>query len=687
MKSYQVPNTAEPGYSAIIRHDKYRNGTFQDEHSHITTLYELFQHTVAQDPEKPFIGSRKYNAVTRKFGDYEWLKIAEVAKLVDDFGSGLYQIYQQYVPQNSEDNELPYSHQYALGIYSINRAEWLLSEFAGFQSNKYSVALYDTLGAESVEYIVQHAGIAVIVCSIDKVPRLLKLKHKLPVLKVIISMDLFAEHGKNPTSLPFTVNSIRVLQEWAEAQGVSLFDISQVAEMGAAAPIPPTPPRPEDLCTICYTSGTTGDPKGAMATHESYVYSAKTGSLAAPTKTPVYLSFLPLAHCFERNVVYVGMLVGGTVGFYSGDMLSISDDAQALRPTSMIGVPRLFNRIYDRIAAATIYAPGLGGVIARTAIRQKLERLDANQGFKHPFWDRVVCNKIKQFFGGHLELLISGSAPIDGKVLNFLRVALATTIVEGYGSTEGNSAATVSTMDEHTADHIGIPYPAIDIRLRDVPEMNYLTTDLPRPRGELLIRGKNVFVGYYRDPEKTKAAFDGDWLVTGDIGQLKEDGNLQIIDRRKNIIKLSQGEYVAVEHLETVYSRHKLLQNIFVHGDSLQSTLVAVVVPDPETFLPWARKISGSGIHGNNKHAHASLEDLCKDEQVVGALLVELRKLGREANLQGFEIIRGIHCEPVPFDIESNGLLTSTFKLKRNLAKDYYRQHIDGLYSKINQKQ
>ncbi|KAJ2609682.1 medium-chain fatty acid-CoA ligase faa2 [Coemansia sp. RSA 1365] len=685
MKSYLVPNTAEPGYSAIIRHGEYKDGSFKDENSHVTTLYELFQHVVAEDPEKPFIGSRKYNAVTRKFGDYEWTKISEAAKLVDEFGSGLDQIYQKYVPEVSEDSELPYSHQHALGIYSINRAEWLLTEFAGFRSSKYSVALYDTLGAESVEYIVQHAGVAVIVCSIDKVPRLLKLKHRLPVLKVIISMDLFTEHGKNPGSLPFTVNSIRVLQEWAEAQDVALFDIAQVTEMGAAALTPPTLPRPEDLCTICYTSGTTGDPKGAMATHESYVYSAKTGSLAVPFKSPVYLSFLPLAHCFERNVVYVGMLLGGRIGFYSGDVLSISDDAQALRPTSMIGVPRLFNRIYDRIAAATIYAPGLGGVIARTAIRQKLERLNSNQGFQHPFWDRVVCNKIRQFFGGRLELLISGSAPIDGKVLNFLRVALATTIVEGYGSTEGNSAATVSAMDEHTADHIGIPYPAVDIRFRDVPEMNYLTTDLPCPRGELLIRGKNVFVGYYKDAEKTKAAFDGEWLVTGDIGQLKEDGNLQIIDRRKNILKLSQGEYVAVEHLETVYSRHKLIQNIFVHGDSLQSTLVAVVVPDPETFLPWARKISGANIHAK-KDVDISLEDLCNDTHVVGALLVELRKLGREANLQGFEIIREIYCEPVPFDIETNGLLTSTFKLKRNVAKDYYRQHIDLLYNKINQK-
>ncbi|KAJ2727507.1 medium-chain fatty acid-CoA ligase faa2 [Coemansia sp. D1744] len=667
MKSYVVPGTAEPGYSGIIRHGEYKDGTFDDTRPEITTLYEMFQHVANKKGPRPFIGTRTFNKVTRKFGEYEWTSGEETLRMVDEFGTGIDHVYQKHVGGEGQQ---------ALGIYSINRAEWQLAEFAGYRSNKYSVALYDTLGAESIEFIVQHAHVTVIVCSIDKVPRLLQLKAKLPALKAIISMDAFAEHSNNPMALPFTVNSVRVLQEWAESQGVALYDVPQVVEMGRASPTVPRLPVPTDLCTICYTSGTTGSPKGAMSTHESYVFSAKSGILAVPIKDPVYLSFLPLAHCYERIVQYIGMLGGGQVGFYSGDVLNIADDAQALRPTIMIGVPRLFNRIYDRIAAATLYAPGLGGVIARKAITQKLENLKNGHGFTHALWDRVVCNKIRQFFGGNLELLISGSAPIDGKVLNFLRVALATTVLEGYGSTECNAAATVCVMSENTANHVGIPYPSIDIRLRDVPEMNYLSTDKPNPRGEILIRGKNVFKGYFGNEEMTQDAFDGEWLITGDVGVLKSDGNLQIIDRRKNIIKLAQGEYVAVEHLETIYSSQKLLQNIFVHGDSLQSTLVAVVVPDPETFVPWARKITDT---------KATIEELCANEQVSGALLVELRKLGRNAKLQGFEIIRKVHCDPVPFDIENNGLLTSTFKLKRNIARDYYRQQIDDMYKQINQ--
>ncbi|KAJ1989721.1 medium-chain fatty acid-CoA ligase faa2 [Coemansia sp. RSA 1358] len=668
-KSYLVPNSAELGYSAIMRHKDYPDGTFKDTHEHITTLYELFQERVSHDTKGPLLGRRTYNPVTKVYGNYEWISAEEAAKRVDNFGSGLDLIYQKYVPNKSDSQQ-------ALGIYSINRPEWPLAEFAGFRSNRYSVALYDTLGADSVKYIIEHAGVSAIVCSIDKIPRLLKLKDNIPTLKVIISMDSFNDHAKNPMALPFTVNSIRVLREWAESKGVALFDVDEVIDMGSVSPTTPKPPSPKDLCTICYTSGTTGNPKGAMSTHESYVFSAKAANITVDISNPLALSFLPLAHCYERNVFYTGMLRCGRIGFYSGNVLNIADDAQVLQPTVIVGVPRLFNRIYDRIAAATIYAPGLSGVIARRAIEQKLQRLKNGHGFKHPFWDRVVCNKIRQFFGGRLELLISGSAPIDAKILSFLRVALGTAFVEGYGSTECNSAATVCPKDENRAGHVGIPYPGIDVRLRDVPEMNYLTTDKPCPRGEVMVHGKNIFGGYYKDEAKTKEALEGEWLITGDIGQFDSDGNLKIIDRRKNIFKLAQGEYVAVEFLETVYSHCPLVQNIFVHGDSLQSTLVSVVVPDPESFLPWARKISG------NKNA--TLVQLCEDEQVVGALLVELRKLGRESKLQGFEIIGEIFCDPVPFDIENNALLTSTLKLKRNVARRYYQKQIDAMYAKIN---
>ncbi|KAJ1964545.1 medium-chain fatty acid-CoA ligase faa2 [Dipsacomyces acuminosporus] len=671
LKSYLVPNSAKPGYSPIMLDKDPKEVNEPEFLESLDTVYKIFQHTVSLSPNRPLLGARQFDVSTRTFGRYAWKTGAEVADLVDRLGSGLDQIYSKY----ADSSIATPSGQQALGIYSINRPEWLIAEFAGFRSRRFSVALYDTLGAESVQYVVNHAEVQVIVCSIDKVPKLLELKSKLPGVRAIISMDSFDDHDKNPAALPFTVSSINVLRKWAESLNVGLFDIKQVVEMGTHNPTEPNLPAPSDWSTICYTSGTTGNPKGAITTHDNYSFSAKSSYLMGSLRNVVYLSFLPLAHCFDRCMIYASLVSESSIGFFSGDTSKLLEDAQELKPTFMAGVPRLFNRMYDRIAAATIYAPGLTGVIARKAVSEKLSYLEQGQGNKHALWDRIIFNKVARIFGGRLSLIISGSAPLDAKVLSFLRISIGCNFIEGYGQTESCAASVVQRDGENTAGNIGSPLSGVQVRLRDVPEMNYYTTDKPCPRGEILLKGRAMFIGYYKDEEKTKEAFDDGWVVTGDIGQFNEDGNVKIIDRRKNIFKLAQGEYVAPEHLENVYGRHSLVEQVYVHGDSLKPDLVAVVVPDRETFVPWAQKITGNSSDG--------FESLTKDPKVVGSLLKELQGLGRKSKLQGYEIVKNLHCEHRPFDIESNGLLTSTFKLKRNAAKEYYAKQLEELYEQI----
>ncbi|KAJ1886258.1 medium-chain fatty acid-CoA ligase faa2, partial [Kickxella alabastrina] len=535
--SYVIPNSARPGYSAILRHPEYPDGRIPDEYSNVHTLYDLFQRSISLFPSTPFLGARHYNQAKHNFGDYKWKNTTEIAESVDLFGQGLDVVFEKYVGRGMGSGGV----QTPLGIYSKNRAEWMIAEFSGFRSRRYSVALYDTLSSDCVEHIVNHAQLTVIVCSIDKISTLLAVRHMMPSLKVIVSMDALTGKAKNPAAAGFSMSSIRTMHKHAETQDIVLLDMCSVMDLGHANPSAPKPPTAGDVCTIAYTSGTTEAQKGVVSTHGSYVFAAKSLYQAMPLYHATYLSFFTLANCFERSIVYTGMLGGMRIGFFSSDMVHIAEDAQSLRPTVMAGVPYLFNDIYHRVTAATIYAPGINGAMARTAIKQKLQRLESGKGgLKHSFWDKLVCNKMAQFFGGRLKLLISGGDPIDARVMSFLRVAISCPLLETYGATECCAAATAGLLSDRTSGHVGVPLPGVDICLRDVPEIGFLTSSHPHPRGELLVRGANVFAGYYKDEARSHVSLDGEWLATGDLAQINEDGNIEIIDRKENVVHIGE---------------------------------------------------------------------------------------------------------------------------------------------------
>ncbi|KAJ1667118.1 medium-chain fatty acid-CoA ligase faa2 [Coemansia sp. RSA 1646] len=674
LKAYIVPNSARPGYSSILRHPYYRHGKFSDEFDNVLTLYDLFQRSLGMFPSTPFLGTRHFSNGKHSFGEYRWKTVRDVAETIDYFGSGLDVIYEKHASGGGPSGyaQLP------LGIYSKNRAEWIIAEFSAFRSRRYTVALYDTADSDTIEHIIGHAQINVLVCSIDKVPALLTHKSAMPNLRVIISMDTLDGKGKTPWASAFSIGTTRALHKHAEAQGVVLLDMASVVALGRNNVTAPRPPSPNDVCTISYTSGTTGRPKGVVSTHSNYVYSAKSMYHAVPLYHSTYLSFFTLAHCFERNIVYTGMLGGMHIGFFSGDVERIFEDTQALKPTVMAGVPHLFNEIYHRVSAETTNTSGWSGTLARTAIRQKMQRLDSGKGgVKHGFWDRFVCNRIAQLFGGRLKLVISGGDPIDAHVLNFLRVAISCPLLETYGLSESCAVGTACLISDRSSGHVGVPLPGIDVCLRDVPEIGFLTSNQPCARGELLLRGPNVFMGYYRDDARTHVATDGEWLATGDLAQLNDDGNIEIIDRKENIVRIAEpfNTFVALEHLETVYTRHPLVHDIFIYSIPDRSELVAVVVPVPGSFFPLARNITGNRT--------ASVDTLANDDQVRSAILIVLYQHGKKAHLRSCEMIADVFCETVPFDIEGNGLLTSTYKLRRKIAAKYYKSQIDEMYARI----
>ncbi|KAJ2337099.1 medium-chain fatty acid-CoA ligase faa2, partial [Coemansia sp. RSA 2673] len=332
--SYVVPNSSRPGYSSILRHPEFPSGKVPDDYPMVITLYDLFQRALIVFPTAPFLGARQYSALRRELGEYRWRTTREIAELIDWFGSGLDQLYDKYVGRAPGFSPL---HQTPLGIYSKNRIEWVVAEFAGFRARRFSVALYDTLSSDCVEHIVNHAQIPVVVCSVDKVATLLALKCTMPSLRVIISMDPLHNKAKGSINTTMSSTAIRALHKHAEGLGVVLLDMATVVEMGRANVTAPKPPSASDICTICYTSGTTGPQKGVVSTHGNYVSAAKSLYHSMPLYHSTYLSFFTLASCFERSILYTGMLGGMRVGFFSGDVTHVAEDAQALKPTVMAG--------------------------------------------------------------------------------------------------------------------------------------------------------------------------------------------------------------------------------------------------------------------------------------------------------------------------------------------------------------
>ncbi|CAG8782387.1 23758_t:CDS:2, partial [Gigaspora rosea] len=340
-----------------------------------------------------------------------------------------------------------------------------------------------------------------------------------------------------------------------------------------------------------------------------------------------------------------------------------------LKPTIFPSVPRLLTRVSAKLQQNTVNAPGIKGALSRTAVSAKLKNLEDGKGYTHTIWDKIIFNKIKQVLGGRVRLILTGSAPIAPEILQFLRIAFSCDIAEGYGQTEGICAATMTLKGENVAGHVGGPIPYNEIKLVDVPEMNYFSTDKPFPRGELCYRGPSVFRGYYKDDVKTKETIDKEgWLHSGDIAYSNE--------REEYIQAISRGIRCPGKNRKCICESNLILQ-IFVHGDSLRDYLVAIVVPDPETFVPWANALTKKNVSlGDEK----GLEILVYDKKVKRAFLGHMDEIAKQSKLKGFEMVKDIHLSNVPFSVENN-ILTPTLKLKRHEAQKHFRKIIDKLYA------
>jgi long-chain acyl-CoA synthetase len=645
--SVALPGTEKPDRTKVYRHWQCKDGLLETLDPNVRTAHDIFEVTAQQAPRNRCLGKRPYDSAKQAWGPYAWEDYGTVQKRRADFGVGLVELHKRAGVTDEK---------YGVGLWCQNRPEWQITDLACMSQSLFSVSLYDTLGPEASEYIIRHANLHCVVTSLPHVPTLLKLRPRLPFLKIIISLDPL-DAGEAPG-----LSKQAVLSELASDLGLTVMSMGKVEELGASLKRPYNPPGPNDTVTINYTSGTTGPPKGVILTHAAAVAAAACSVCTIrQSAEDTICSYLPLAHIYQRMSEHGAFWGGVKIGFFHGNILELVDDFKLLRPTILTSVPRLYNRFGGAIRAQTVEASGVKGALSRYIVSTKTAALE-NQNkptVKHAVYDRIWGKKIASALGlDRTNSMVSGSAPLDPSLHQFLRIVFGNDLIQGYGLTETYAISLAQSSHDLTSGTCGGLVPAAEGCLLSVPDMEYLVTDKPYPRGELLIRAKTMFQGYHKNEEETKKAMTEDgWFKTGDICSIDVMGRFKIIDRRKNVLKLAQGEYISPERIEGVYlAACNFLAQAYVHGDSVQTFLVAIFGVQPDFFAQFASKVLGEEISATDIDA---IERAAANERVRAAVLKELDKVGRKKKFAGYERVKNCYLYVEPFSIE-NELLTPT---------------------------
>ncbi|KAF2118971.1 long-chain-fatty-acid-CoA ligase/ protein binding protein [Lophiotrema nucula] len=667
--SLPIPGSQVEGRSAVYRHWRFRDGPYLERlDDSIATAHEAFEASAARYPKNKCLGHRPYDTVSKTFGPYSWQDYETIQIRRKNLGAGFVHLHRKA--------GITQPKQYGIGLWCQNRPEWQITDLACMSQGLYTVSIYDTLGPDTTEFIINHSGLTCVVTSLNHIVTLLKLKPRLPTLKVIVVLDPLSAGELPGESKGDILNSL------AADLGVSIHYIRDVEALGEKEPLPYNPPTPEDVITINYTSGTTGDPKGVVLTHRNAIAgTCATLIVLGSSSDTIICSFLPLAHIYQRLGEHGALSSGAAIGYFHGNIAELVDDLKVLRPTMFAGVPRLYNRFGSAIKENTVQQTGVKGALSRHVVSKKLAAIKdrENPTNTHALYDRIWSKKVQKGLGlDRCKVMVSGSAPIDPSLHQFLRIVFGNNFTQGYGLTETYAIGIVQAEGDFSQGNCGGVVPTTECCLVDVPDMEYLSTDTPNPRGELLIRSSTLFREYFRNPEETAKAVDAEgWFHTGDICEVDPMGRFKIIDRRKNVLKLAQGEYISPERIENVYLANcGWLGTAYVHGDSHQSFLVAIFGVMPDSFAAFAGKILGEKI------APTDIEKIraaAGNKKVEKAVLQQLDKVGKKNKFNSYERVRAVRLFVDPFTVE-NQLLTPTLKLKRPQAAKAYRNHIDDCY-------
>ena len=467
---------------------------------------------------------------------------------------------------------------------------------------------------------------------------------------------------------------------------MSFWDIESQGKKSASTKLEVVKPTPETPCIIMYTSGSTGNPKGVIVTHQNLL---KTVNSALShlmnfevTEKDMYIGYLPLAHVLELMAENMMIVFGVAIGYSTPNTLNDKStmikkgqkgDATILKPTVIACVPLVLERIYKGVHEVMKKKGDFFENLFKFCLSYKIEA--ARRGEVTPIMDQLIFKGVRQLLGGHVRVIFSGGAPLSPESHEFIRTCMCCPILQGYGLTETTACATMMTLDENSTGCVGPPVQGVNIRLENWEEGNYRVTDKPRPRGEVLIGGKNITAGYYKQPQKTAEEYFVDtegirWFRSGDIGQVEEDGTLRIIDRKKDLVKLQFGEYVSLGKVESVLKTCSLVENICVYGDSKKSFVVALLCPDTNNLKNLVKKLGKTELDS---------VAMCRDKDVTGAVLRELVLYGKQARLEKFELPGAVTIVPEMWTPDS-GLVTAALKLKRKPLQQFYQNDINRMY-------